>query len=104
MMPCRRAQPSSTASGTTPEMAERDPMLGRSKAWLTRGVEALEDLSGGERGQGLACRPLEVELALLDELHGRGGRDGLGHGGDPGDGVERHRRVLAQLPLTKRPL
>ena len=45
-------------------------------------------------GRMLADRLVELQLALLDELHGRGRGHGLGHRGDPEDRVERHGRAL----------
>ena len=47
---------------------------------------------------------LELELALLDELHRRHGGDRLGHRGDAEDGVERHRRALVERAQAERAL
>ena len=50
----------------------------------------------------MRCRSIELELPLFHELHGRCTGDGLGHGSDPHDRVERHRRVDTERSLTVR--
>src|SRR5437660_11897187 len=82
-------------------MLSGDRALRGPKAWLAGGVEALQDPSGGDVGDHLARRLLETELAPLDELHGRGCGDGLGHRSDPHDRIGRHRRFLTKLPLAE---
>ena len=57
-----------------------------------------------EIGQHLADRRVERELALLDQLHGRGRRDRLGHRGDPEHAVRGHGVVLGQVAFAERAL
>ena len=92
------------AGGMGQKVAERDRPLGRPQAWLPGRVEALQHPGLVEVGDHLDGRAIEIELAPLDELHGGGRRDGLGHGRDPDDGVCRHRSRLPQRPLPERAL
>ena len=41
------------------------------------------------------------QFALLYQLHGGGGGDGLGHRGDGNDAIETHGNAAAKLPLAK---
>ncbi len=71
-------------------------IVGASVALRRRGcagaVEALQDRQVGEIGEDGGDGLVEVEVAGLDQLQGGDGGDQLGEGGDPEDGVGRHRR------------
>jgi len=92
----------SEAGGVREQVPQRDGTLRRPHPRLPGGVETFQHLRLREAGRELAGRRVERELAALDQLHGGRGRDGLGHRRDPDDGVERHRRVLAQLAPAER--
>jgi hypothetical protein len=72
------------------QMAQCDRPLRGAHLRRAGGVEAFEDRGRAERGVDVGHRALERELALLDELHGRDGSDGLRHGRDAEDRVGRH--------------
>jgi len=86
------------------ELTQRDGPLGRAQLRLACAVKAFEHLRRREVLQQLADRGIQRELSLLDKLHGRGGRDGLGHRGDPEHAVRCHRGVLGQIALAERAL
>ena len=71
---------------------------------LALGIEALEHLRRGEIGQHLADRRVERELALFDQLHGGGGRNRLGHRGDPEHAVCGHAGGFGQVAFSEGPL
>ena len=53
-------------------------------------VEAFQHRDFIQVGDDACGRSVQVEASPLDELHGRGSGHGLGHGGDPADGVRGH--------------
>ena len=61
---------------------------------VERSVEAAEHPSIGELGEELVHRIAQLEHAVLDEDHGRGGRDRLGQRGDPEDRISLERCVV----------
>ncbi len=67
-------------------------------------VEAFQDLRGGKSGHHLARRLVEREAAFLDKLHGGGGGDRLGHGGDAEHRHHVHRRRLDEAATPERAL
>ena len=93
------------AGGVGQQVAQRDRPLGRPQLGRARGVEALrapaaEASSGSSSPIGL----LELQLALLDQLHaGRRGH-GLGHRRDPEHRVGRHVRAVGHVALAERAL
>ena len=84
------------AGGMGEQVAERDRPPRRAQLGLALGVEALEHARPGQRRHDAAEIGVEVEAALLDQLHAGSAGDRLGHRGDREDGVERHRRRLAE--------
>ena len=91
------------AGGVGEEMPQRDRALGRARARLAGGVETFQHLDGGDIGYDLGRWSVEIELALLDELHGACSRERLGHRRDPHDGISGHGRRLAEDPLAVGP-
>ena len=65
------------------EVAQRDRSLGGAKLRCAAGVEPLEHLGLLQLRKQLAHRLIELQLALLDQLHAGGARDRLGHRCDP---------------------
>jgi hypothetical protein len=61
------------------QVAERHRFLCGAEARGAVGVETIEDLRGGERGQVLAGGVVERELALFDHLERGDCGDGFGH-------------------------
>ena len=86
------------------QVAQRDRPLGRAQLRGAAGVEALQHLRRAERGVDVGHRLVELEFALLDELHRRDRGDGLGHRGDPEQAVERHRWPLIERAGAEGPL
>ena len=84
------------ASGMCEQMAQCDRRFRRAQLGFAAGIEALQNLHLGKFRHPFAGGRFEIELALLDQLHGGGARDGLGHRGDPDDGIERHGLRLAE--------
>ena len=89
------------ARGVGEEVAQGDVALGLAGLGLAVGVEAVEHADLAQRGDHRLGRPIERKLAPLDELHGGGAGDRLGHRGDPHHGVGRHLGRLAQHPLAE---
>jgi hypothetical protein len=85
-------------------VAERDRALGRAQLGLPRGVEPFQHLGRGQFGQQLAHRLLELQLALLDQLHAGGRGHRLGHRSDPEHGIGRDLGAVGQVPLAERAL
>src|SRR5882724_2663564 len=85
-------------------MAQRDCTLRGTQLRLARCVETFEHLGRGEVRQQLSDRRVERKLALLDKLHGAGGRDRLGHRSDPEHAVERHGIILGEVAFAERAL
>jgi hypothetical protein len=83
------------------QVAQGDRLLRGAKLRRAGRVEPLEYLRRAERGVDVRHRLLELELALLDELHRRDRRDRLGHRGDAEHGIERHVRALPELANTE---
>ena len=86
------------------QMPKRDVASGRAQLRLARTVESFQHLGCGELRQHVPDRPVERELAALDELHGGGRRDRLGHGGDPEQCVDGHGGARRQHALAERTL
>ena len=86
------------------QLAQRDLSLRRAQLCRAAGIETFQHLRRSEIGQQLADRFVQRELALLDQLHAGGGRDRLGHRGDPEHAVGGHRIVLAEVALAERAL
>jgi hypothetical protein len=82
-------------------VAERDRPLRRAKHRRARGIEPFEHLGRGQLGQQLAHRLVELQLALLDQLHAGGRGHRLGHRSDPEDGIRSHVRALGDVPLAE---
>ena len=78
------------------QVTQRDRALGGPQLRRPRSVEPVQHLGRPERGVDVRHRLLELELALLDELHRRHGGDRLGHRGDAKHGVESHGRGLVE--------
>jgi hypothetical protein len=78
------------------QVAQRNRPLRRPEPGRAGGVEALEHLRRAQAGVDVGHGALELQLALLDQLHGGDGRDRLGHRRDAKHRVERHRRALAE--------
>ena len=92
------------ASRVRDQVPQRDRSPRRTQPWLASGIEAFQYLRRGQLRQQPGDRPVERELALLDELH-RGGRgDRLGHRGDPEHRVGSHHGALGQHATAKRAL
>jgi hypothetical protein len=83
------------------QVAKRDVAPGRAQLRLTRGVEPFQHLGGGKLRQHVADRPLELQFAALDELHGSRRGDRLRHGGDPEHRVGRHGSARRQRALAE---
>src|SRR6185312_17364117 len=75
------------ARSVSKEVAKRDGPLGRSKFWSATGVESLEHLGLRQFRKQLAHLLIELQLALLNQLHAGGARDRLGHRRDPEQAV-----------------
>ncbi len=75
------------------QVAHGDRPLGRAKARRSGGGEAFEYLRSGELRQILGRIVIEVDAALLDQLHAGGRGEGLGHRQQPEHGVGRHWRT-----------
>ena len=88
------------ARGVGHQVAQRDPAVRRAQHRLVA-VPAVEHLELGRVGQPVRDRRVEVELALLDQLHRAGAGDRLGHRGHVADGVLGHRHAAAELPLAE---
>jgi hypothetical protein len=86
------------------QMPQRDRVLRRPQLRLALLVETLEHLRRLEFGEQRAHWLLELQLALLDELHGGGRRDRLGHRRDPEHRVECHVGALGEVALAERAL
>ena len=85
------------------QVAQRDRPLRRTQLGRAGGVEALQHLGRAQARVDVRHGLLDLELALLDELHRRHGGDRLGHRGDAEDGVERHRRALVERAQAEGP-
>jgi hypothetical protein len=83
------------------EIAERDRALRRAHDRIAIAVKVIDDLRLTELWDHFARRAVEIELALLDELHGGDSRDRLCHGGDPEHGIEGHRRAIRQTAFAE---
>ena len=81
------------AGGVGEQLAQGDRAARRAELRRAIGAEALQHLRGGEAGQVGGNGAIERQPALFDQLHGGGGGDGLGHGGEPHHAVRRHRRL-----------
>ena len=86
------------------QVAQRDRPAGRPQLRLARRIEAFQDLWRCQLGQQLAHGLLEVEPALLDQLHAGGRGHRLGHRGDPEHAVRRDVRAAVHVLPAKRAL
>ena len=86
------------------QMAQRDRAFGRAQSWRARGVEALQDLRRGQFREHVADRLVELELALLDELHRRDRGHRLGHRRDAEHAVAGHCGAVDNVAQSKRAL
>jgi hypothetical protein len=82
------------AGGVGQQVAQRDRPRRGAEPRGARGVEALQDLRRPQLGQHVGDRLVELQPALLDELHGRGRGHRLGHRRDPEHRVEGHGRAV----------
>jgi hypothetical protein len=80
------------------QVAERDRRPGIAQLRRTVGIEAVEHLYVADNRQHVAHRLVETDAPLLDELHGGGAGDGLGHRGDAKHRIGRHRFGLVDRP------
>ncbi len=85
-------------------MSQRDRRFRIAKPRRAVGIESLQHLHILDHRQYVAHRLLEADAALLDQLHGRGAGDGLGHRRDAEHRVERHRFGLVDRPSSERAL
>jgi hypothetical protein len=83
------------------QVAQRDRAARRTRERLARVVEAFEHRDLAELRCPSSRGTVEVELALLDELHRRHSRDGLRHRRDPADRVRRHGGAASHHALTE---
>ena len=90
--------------GVGHELAQRDRRFRRPQFWFAVGVKAFQHLHRGEIGQQFSDRLVERQLALLDQLHRAGRRDGLGHGGNPEHAVGGHGIVFGEVAFAERAL
>src|SRR5210317_372429 len=72
------------------ELAHGYGRLGGSQYRFVVGIKALENLDASELWQILTNGAIQLDLALLNELHDCDRRYCFGHRGDPSDGVNRH--------------
>ena len=84
------------AGGVGEQVAQRDRPARRAGDRPALRIEALEHRHARELGQPAQGRRVELEQTAFDQLHGRRGRDRLGHRGDPADRVQIHGLRLAQ--------
>ncbi len=75
------------------QVVDGDRPLGRHGV-VEGSVETSEHVSIGELGEELVDRTAQLEHPVLDEDHGRGGRDRLAQRGDPEDRVPLERFVV----------
>ena len=87
--------------GVREQVPERHRRPGRTQARLAFIVPAVEHLHFAEVGDHFAGGRVEIEPALLDELHHPRADQRLGHRSDPAHRVQVHRRPLAEHPLAE---
>ena len=85
------------------QIAQRDLAGGLTQDRLTGVVEAVEHLEFGGVGKPGRDRRVEVELSLLDQLHGGGGGDRFGHGRHVEDAVDAYRLAAASARSPNAP-
>ena len=83
------------------QVAKRDRPLGRAQDRPAGTVETVEHLRRGETRHDPGDRLVQRDAALLDQLHGAGRNQRLGHGGVPEDRVQRHRHAAAEAALAE---
>jgi hypothetical protein len=94
-------KPVREARGMGEEVAQCDRLLRRPQLWRAGSIEAGKDLRRGERRVNGQRLRVELNLALLDELHRRDRGHHLNHRRDAKDGVMAHRRRLPEMTGTE---
>ena len=85
------------------QMLQCDRTLRRAQHRFAGRVKALEHLRRVQRRLAdIRHRRIEVEPALLDQLHRRDRGDRLGHRGDAEHGIQRHRRAVRDIAPSER--
>jgi hypothetical protein len=88
------------AGGVREQIAHLDRALGRPQPRRSVCGEAFENLRRSQFRQILCRLVVEMQVALLDQLHASGRREGLGHRQQPEDRVGRHRRAGRDICLA----
>ena len=84
------------------QMPQRDRPLGRPQARGAGIVEPLQYLGCRQFGKHISDRLIQLQPALLDELHRRDRGHRLGHRGEPEDRVGRHLGTVGEIARAER--